>query len=166
MLDIAGAELLGVFVFEIHRAHRANNARPARVREEDVDQRCEDVQVLREGEIVREVENEQCVPPPADGEDCVCGARFHPLEQPAESARDESARLRTTEHMLHCPIEQQREHECGDHPENEQCIAAVDRVAAKAGRLYDETAIDQPGDGGEHHKCEKLLTRGVDRVHP
>src|SRR5688500_20267583 len=66
-MHIGRTELLGVLRLEIHGAHHALLARPAGIREEDVDQRADDVQVLRVRQVVQEDEYERGVCPPADG---------------------------------------------------------------------------------------------------
>ena len=65
LLDVARAELLDVGL-EVHVAHGALRARPARVREEHVDERRRDVQVLGVRQVVEEGEDEQRVRPPEE----------------------------------------------------------------------------------------------------
>src|SRR4029077_4832579 len=63
LLDIARAERIGLGL-EVHRPHRGALAVRARVREVDVDERRDNVQVLRVRQIVEKDQNEKDVRPP------------------------------------------------------------------------------------------------------
>src|SRR6185369_5251755 len=89
LLDVGGTKLLDVRL-EIHRPHGADLPWSARVREENVDQRGHDVQVLRVWQIVEENQNEERVGPPEKADE---GRRVgHDREHVAERPRPESLR--------------------------------------------------------------------------
>ncbi len=67
LIDVRGPELLDILRLEIEETNHALRAGPLRVREIDVRNRRDDVQVLRERQIVEKCEHEQCMRPPEHG---------------------------------------------------------------------------------------------------
>ena len=84
VFDVRRAELLDVGL-EIHGTHRGAFTLPACVREEDVEQRRHDVQMLRVREIVEEGEHQQCMRPPAHAVRNPCAAGAQTAESQSQS---------------------------------------------------------------------------------
>jgi hypothetical protein len=168
VLDVAGAELLGRLVLEVHEAHHAHLSGPARVRQVDVGQRHEHVQVLGVRQEVDEAEHQHGVRPPADvahrvrrpGRDRVAEHRRQADRHQASVA----GRRGRIGDRLHRAGEDQRRHQDRDHREDHDRLDRLDAVALQPLRLHHHAPVDQEADGRQDEQREQLLRQGVEPV--
>ena len=167
MLDVRRAELLDVGL-EVHRAHHALLSRPARVREVDVDERRDDVQVLRVRQVVEEREDEQRVRPP---EHAVARVAARATSTAPSAMRERRAtRPSPGRTPSGCTTsrnafdQQQRDHQPADHAEDDQRVGVLELVALEPPRMQHEPPIEREADRAEDEQREHVLRQRVDAV--
>ena len=162
--------MLGLCALEVHRAHRANGAGAARIGEEGVGQRHDDVEVLGEREVVQEAEHEQRVRPPEDRVEChrrrhhgpdveiheEVGERQAHRTHPGEMQRFSGDRERRGE--------EHRDHQRTDPGEDQERVVGVRLLAEQPLHALGETAKEREADRDEDDRAERLLARHVQPV--
>ncbi len=167
VLDVLGAELLGVRALEVHRTHRADHPRTTRVREVGVRERRDDVQVLGVRQVVQEAQDQQRVGPP--GEVVQQHRRRHPRPCPELHEKDrervahrphpgEMQRLRGDREGFR---QEHRDHQRADPREDEQRVVRVRLGPLEALHALGEAAPERHRDHREDDRREGLLTQHV-----
>ena len=136
------------------------------VAEESVDGRGDHVDVLGEGDVEGEAQDDEQVHPPEDGLQHASRAGGHAgrAEPAADCAADEYCRLGAV--AVSSDVEgvdqQGGDHEAGGEADNDDGLALASQVETEAMGLRDPAAEEGPDQGGQHHDGQDIQ---VDAVH-
>ncbi len=159
VLDVGRAELLHTFCLEIEKGDGALRRQPLRVREVDVGNGADDVEMLGVREVVEEREQKDRMSPPTGVVRDRSARRIHSREDVGERMRHEffANDRRGLIDEQEGVGEEHRHHESGDRAQDQYCVRLLEPVTPKPSRPQHEPAEQGKCHGEEHENAEDVL---------